>query len=434
MRGTRWSCSCKARCLADPAGGPSGPLLRDDMDLKSGYPYWAVKNGLMQAFPPLRGDAACDVAIIGGGITGALIADELAAHGHEVVVIEQRDVGWGSSAASTALLQYEIDTHLVDLAARYGEDDAVLAYRACAEALVLLRDKARQVRDVDFAWNDSLYYASRRRHARDLEDEYGMRRRHGFDVEWLRREALAERFGFDAPAAILSHQAARVDAYRFAHRLFQRLARQGAAIHDRTRVAHIHRHARGVTLTTEGGQRVRAGHLVMAAGYASQQWLDQPVASNRSSYAFITDPVEPGRLGFLADTLLWESARPYLYLRSTGDGRLLVGGEDDAIDVPARRDARVDKKARALCGKLRKLFPQLDLSPAFAWAGTFAETRDGLPFFGPHRQHGPRIHFAMAYGGNGITYSMLGAGLLRARIERRAHPLARLFSFERLDR
>ncbi|MFN3929549.1 MAG: hypothetical protein ACK4OK_07960, partial [Thermoflexus sp.] len=48
--------------------------------------------------------------------TGALIADELHRHGHDVAVVEQRDVGWGSTSASTALLQYEIDTHLVDLA------------------------------------------------------------------------------------------------------------------------------------------------------------------------------------------------------------------------------------------------------------------------------------------------------------------------------
>ena len=70
------------------------------MDLKSGYPFWAVKNGLMHAFPPLQEDLRCDVAIIGGGITGALIADELSAHGHDVAVVDQRDVGWGSTSAS----------------------------------------------------------------------------------------------------------------------------------------------------------------------------------------------------------------------------------------------------------------------------------------------------------------------------------------------
>ncbi|HEX5791927.1 MAG TPA: FAD-binding oxidoreductase [Rheinheimera sp.] len=84
------------------------------MDLKS----WAVKNGLMYAFPQLKADIRCDVVVVGAGITGTLIADELAAHGHDVVVLEQRDVCWGSTSASTAFLQYEIDTHATDLAAR----------------------------------------------------------------------------------------------------------------------------------------------------------------------------------------------------------------------------------------------------------------------------------------------------------------------------
>ena len=72
------------------------------MDLKSGYPFWSVCNGLMQSFPQLRSDLRCDVAIVGGGITAALIADELVAHGHDVAVLEQRDIGWGSTAASMA--------------------------------------------------------------------------------------------------------------------------------------------------------------------------------------------------------------------------------------------------------------------------------------------------------------------------------------------
>ncbi len=404
------------------------------MDLKSGYPYWAVKNGLMHAFPPLQQDIRCDVAIIGGGITGALIADELAGHGHEIALVEQRDVGWGSSSASTALLQYEIDTHMIDLAERYGEADAVLAYTQCAEAISMLQDRARSIRDVDFAWMDSLYYASRRRDAKSLREEFDLRARHGFQVELLENEAVQSRYGIDAPVAILSHQAARIDPYRMAYRLLARLQKRGSAIFDRTCIQRIQATPRGVALQTAEGHVIRAGHLVLAAGYANQQWLKQKVAQNRSSYAFITDPIETGTLGELKDTMVWESARPYLYMRSTGDGRLLVGGEDDSMDIPARRDARVDKKARTLEKKVGKLFPKVPFTPAFAWGGTFAETKDGLPFFGPHAQHGSRVQFAMAYGGNGITYSMLGAGLLRALIEKRKHPLASLFSFSRLDR
>lgn len=404
------------------------------MDLKSGYPFWAVKNGLMRAYPQLDRDIKCDVAIVGGGITGALIADELSAHGHDVAVIEQRDIGWGSTAASTALLQYEIDTPLCDLAKRYGERDAVLAYKACAEAIGELHALARSVRDVDFAMQESLYYASRRRDASALGDEFALRMKHRFDVEWLDADALQSRYRLAAPAAILSRLAARMDPYRMAYRLFARVSDRGGHVFDRTRVETIVPSARGVRLRTAQGIGINCSHLVLAAGYANEKCLKKRVAANRSSYAFITDPIDADALGELARTLLWETARPYLYMRSTGDRRLLIGGEDDAVDLPARRDLRVEKKTRILLKKVQCLFPYLPLQPAFSWAGTFAETSDGLPFFGPHPEHGPRVHFAMAYGGNGITYSMIGAGLLCALIERRKHPLAELFSFRRLAR
>ena len=228
------------------------------MDLKSGYPYWAVKNGLMHAFPPLQEDLRCDVAIIGGGITGALIADELSAHGHDVAVVDQRDVGWGSTSASTALLQYEIDTHMVDLAKRYGEDNAVLAYRACAEAIDLVAAKAAEVRDVDFARMRSLYYASKRRHRSALQDEFALRKRHGFDVEWLDAAQVEQDYGLDAPCAILSAKAARVDPYRMAYKLLMRVQKRGGAVHDRTPIARIAVDDRGATLTTTDGAVIKA--------------------------------------------------------------------------------------------------------------------------------------------------------------------------------
>jgi glycine/D-amino acid oxidase-like deaminating enzyme len=398
------------------------------MDLKSGYPFWAVKNGLMRAFPPLQRDLRCDVAVIGGGITGALVADELAAHDHDVVVLDGRDIGWGSTAASTALVQYEIDIHLRDLARRYGEADASRAYYACVEGVEQVGALAKQLGDVGFARMKSLYYASSDAHASALRAEYDLRRRHGLAVRWLDAGAVAARYGLRAAGAILNRPAARVDPYRMTYRLLSRLR---GRVYDRTRVNRIETAARRVRLHTDHGV-VSAAHVVVAAGYESQSWLSTPVAHHRSSYAFATEPVPAAQLGPLRDTLIWETARPYLYLRSTSDGRVLVGGEDDAIDIPARRDARVQRKSRTLLRKATLLFPQIPLRPAFCWAGTFAETRDGLPYFGAHAELGPRVLFAMAYGGNGITYSMLGAGLLRATLERRSHPLAGIFGFSRM--
>src|SRR5687767_8921077 len=100
------------------------------MDLVSSQPFWLLKDGLLELYPPLERDARCDVAVIGAGITGALIAETLSSAGHHVLVLDRRDVATGSTSASTALLQYEIDSHLADLEARYGEELARTAYLA----------------------------------------------------------------------------------------------------------------------------------------------------------------------------------------------------------------------------------------------------------------------------------------------------------------
>ena len=402
------------------------------MDLKSGYPYWTVRDGLVAEFPALSRGVACDVAVIGAGITGALIAHELQAAGFDVVVLDRRDAGWGSTAASTALLQYEIDPGLCGTAKRYGEANAAAVLKACEGAIHTIGDIARQVPGAAYRRAESLYYASWPWHAGAVREEGERRLAHGFSLDILERDALRERFGIDAAVALLTHVAAEIDPYRTALGLLRALERNGGAVFDRTEVTAIEATSRRVVLETDREARVTCGHVVVAGGYESGNFLRQRVARNHSTYALVTEPIE--RLpAWARRTLVWESSRPYLYLRSAGGSRLIVGGEDDLVDVPAKRDRAVPGKTRRLLRKLRKLLAREDIEPGFSWAGTFAETADGLPFFGPHREHGPRVHFAMAYGGNGIAYSAVGAELIRRRIRREPHPLARLFSFERLS-
>ncbi len=321
-----------------------------------------------------------------------------------------------------------------ELAKRYGKADALLAYRACAEAIGELETLAAGLGDVDFERQKSLYYASNEEDVALLKEELALRQKHGFDADWLESKAVLAEYGFVAPGAILTQLAAAIDPYRMAYQLFSRVVERGGEVYDRTQMKTMTPDEQGVTLTLVNGAKLRCQYVVMAAGYESQAWLPELVAVNRSSYALITDPLPPEALGKLRHTMVWESARPYLYMRTTRDGRLLVGGDDDDEDIPKRRDARVEKKAEGLARKIEALWPKLDINPTFSWGGTFAETDDGLPFFGPHEAHGPRVHFAMAYGGNGISYSMIGAKLLLSLIEGKQHPLAALFSFQRLTR
>ena len=278
------------------------------MDLKSGAPFWALRNGLMTAFAPLKQDIRCDVLIVGAGITGALIADRFSRAGLAVCVVDQREVAYGSTSASTALLQYEIDTELHALAERYGLADATLAYQSCVKAVYALHRLASSLRGLDAQPMQSLYLASHWYHRQRLLDEGALRQRQGLAVEVLKEDELRKRFGLSAPAALLSTDAAQIDPYQLTHALLRRVRRRGGGVHDHTRIAEFASHRRGVRATTAQGCRIEAGNLVMAAGYESARHLEQKLAKNRSSYAYITDALT-GSLGPLDRVLIWESAR-----------------------------------------------------------------------------------------------------------------------------
>src|SRR5438105_2820206 len=133
------------------------------MDLRSGHPYWLLKNGLLATYPPLRRPERCDVAIIGGGVTGALVANYLTRAGVEAVLLDKRDVATGSTVASTALLLYATDTELTDLIPLVGEAQAVRSYQVGLDAIGKLQALVRGLGDdCGFARRKTLYLASKK--------------------------------------------------------------------------------------------------------------------------------------------------------------------------------------------------------------------------------------------------------------------------------
>lgn len=400
------------------------------MDLVSPQPFWPLKNGLLGIYPPLRESVRCDVVILGGGISGALMAERLSEEGLDVVLVEKRDAGAGSTSASTALLQYEIDTPLVELTKLYGVTKAERAYRLCHDSIDEIEHLVDKL-DVECAFQrkKSVYLATRRRDAKPLREECAARQAAGIAVEYLEEADISARFSFSREAALVSTQGAELDCFVLTHALLKRSAKNGARIFDKTIIEKNESSETGVRLTTDRGCVIQAKHAVLATGYESQDFLPRRVVALKSTYALASEPLDAFP-GWWEQCLLWETARPYLYLRTTNDRRALVGGEDDDFRNPARRDASVDRKTDRIAEKFRELFPAIELDIAFRWAGTFGETKDGLAYIGTVRQM-PRCHFVLGFGGNGITYSVIAAGLVRDAILGRANSDAEIFRFDR---
>jgi glycine/D-amino acid oxidase-like deaminating enzyme len=388
-----------------------------------------MKNGLIRTYNPLDSDLDVDVCVIGGGITGAFLSRAAVLCGRTCAVLDRRNIAHGSTAASTALLQYEIDLHLTELAEKIGEDAALLAYRASRDSLPAIEAVCREIGYDEFEWNDSIYFASRSQDVEAMRADFELRRRHGFDVEWLGPDDFKKRFDFPSDGAIRS-RAAQVDAYRLAHTLFNDVASRGGQIFARVQVDSIDERSQDIVIHTDRGCRVRCRRLVVACGYESLTFLKTPPDVDlNSTYAFVTEPLETFS-GWEGREMFWESARPYAYARVTPDGRGILGGEDVRFRNPAARDALLPHKEARLEKRWKELFPRIPLEIASTWTGTFAETQDGLPFVGSPLDQ-PNLFFALCYGGNGIVFSAIAGEMLTASLRGEPHPCGSIFRFGR---
>jgi glycine/D-amino acid oxidase-like deaminating enzyme len=179
----------------------------------------------------------------------------------------------------------------------------------------------------------------------------------------------------------------------------------------------------------QNGARVQAKRILFAAGYESLDYLDHDVGQFHSTFALASEPVRD----FNKQTnqcLIWETARPYFYFRNTVDERIIVGGMDTEFEGDHARNGMISKKAKQLEHRFSELFTGRALAPSAAWAGIFGDTKDGLAYIGSPPEH-PQAYFALGYGGNGITFSIMAAKIITDLYLGRPNPDACIFRFGR---
>lgn len=389
-----------------------------------------MKNGFLNPFRTLTTDKTTDVVIIGGGISGAFLAHQLAEKGVSTVLLERGHMAMGSTAASTALLQYDIDRALHELIEIMGEKRAVRAYELSLNALSdLIKLISKLKIDTELTERVSIRFAKAKKDALFLEKEFDSRSRHGFDVQLWDAAQVAAKFPFAAPAALQTTPSATADPYRMTHALLDAAADNGVELYDKTSVRRIERRPRSVVIHAAHGPKITAKKVVIACGYESVDYIPIKLASLSSTYAIVTEPVIDGKLWY-KECSFWNTSDPYIYGRTTPDNRIVFGGEDEEFFDPRKRDELLPAKTKKLEKELRKMFPDIEFRVDYSWAGTFIETDDGLPYIGGIKQL-PHTFFALGYGGNGITFSKLAADILTDLILGKSNKDAAIFAFDR---
>ncbi|MGV7122915.1 NAD(P)/FAD-dependent oxidoreductase [Sphingopyxis sp. 550A] len=398
-------------------------------DLRTGQSIWSARRRPAIAAQPLTRDIACDAVVVGAGVSGALIAEALSDAGLKTVIVDRRGPAEGSTAASTAMLQYELDTPLTLMAERIGRERAERIWRRSRQSVDALRERTERLGlAVDGATRGSIYLDGNVLDADGLALEADARRRAGFEVELLKPAAVQERYGIKGRHALIGFGNYSADPRRLTAGYLNVALARGARLYSPVDICDIAPTDDGVVLVSARGPSVRARHVVMATGYEMMKGIPRKGNKIISSWSIATRP-QPRAIWPTA-AMIWEAADPYLYIRTTPRGEIICGGEDEEIGDAALRDAKLPDKAATLSRKLAALLPAVDATPAYSWAGSFGDSPVGTPTIG--RIPGmPNCYAAMGYGGNGITFSMMAAQMLRGLICGYGDPDADLVSFHR---
>jgi glycine/D-amino acid oxidase-like deaminating enzyme len=400
------------------------------LDLRSGRSLWDLKRRDTTPASPLRQSVTADVVVIGAGITGAFAAERLTREGRSVLVVDRHEPQTASTAASTALLQWEIDAPLLELEDRLGFEAAARIYRASFGAVQAIRTLLADLGVAMIAAErEALFLAGTALDAHDLREECRLRRAAGLPSRFLDGAELATSFGFRRDAALLSAGSAEADPVELARVLLDRAVARGARIASPTTVTDYAFGFAGADLATAEGPEIHAQAVILANGYEMPLFVPAEVHRVVSTFAIAT-AAQPAGAIWPRRALVWEASEPYSYMRTTAEGHIIIGGEDEEIAEARMRDALLPAKAERLRGTLAELVPSADTRVETAWCGFFGETFDGLPLIGAVPGQ-PRCFAAFGYGGNGITFSALAADLVADLLAGRAASLTGHFAIDR---
>ncbi len=373
---------------------------------------WEATASECSCFKPLVQDLTAEVLVIGGGFAGLSAAVHLGESGHDVVVLEAAEPGWGASGRNGGQvipgLKYDPD----ELERRFGSDLGRRVIRTVGgapdEVFDLIKRYGIRCDSVRRGW---VQPAHSKEALRTVERRAEQWRQRGVAVEILGPERVRELIGCASGyiGGWIDPRGGAVQPLSYARGLARAAAQQGASIFGHSRVRSLRRDGTKWIAQTSGG-RVRAEKLILATnGYTDDLWpgLARSVIPV-FSYQIATAPLPASvrRKIFPQGHVASDTYRLLNYYRLDAQGRLLMGGRGPFTDSPDFRDG-----AR-LRAAVRRLFPEAaDIEFEYVWSGRVAITRDHMPHL---HALGNNAYAGLGFNGRGVAMATAMGRLLAA--------------------
>ena len=259
---------------------------------------------------------------------------------------------------------------LVELEKKLGKSDAARVWQRSAQSVQSLHDRIIDLAiPCEFEERSTLYLPGNTLNVTDLKQEAQARLKLGSRSRFIGRAELFAMGGIQKAGAIYTKGNAEADPLKLVSGLWRHFLKHGGQMMANVEIAEVEQSQSQVRLKTAGGDTIFAKHVVFCTGYELTKFAQPKGYKVISTYVLATKP-QPSKL-WKSKSLIWEAADPYLYLRTTKDGRIIVGGEDEPFSDSGKRDFLLPKKIAAIARKATKLMPDVDFSAEFSWAGMF---------------------------------------------------------------
>lgn len=397
------------------------------MKLYSGNTYWDKTVHHTFDFKELKEDIKTDILIVGGGMSGNLMAFVLAKKGKNVTLVEANKVASGSSAANTGLLQYSSDIMSHELAKQIGKTDAILFYEMCLNAMnELTRINKTINEETDYILKDSIYYASNQEDSKKLRLEYIFLNSCNFPVEFLDEAYLKDIYSIKKHCALKTWHDASVNPYKFIQALVNENVKMGVKYFENTAIDL--ENISGDIAITRTGCNINFQNIILATGYTKFYPVIKDKAQLNRTYALTSKPLKESP--WKDEVMIWETKDPYLYFRTTVDKRIVAGGLDEEVSVSVENENIIYSKTEQIAQEIKNIFPHLDFEIEHRWSALFGNSDDGLPFIGRDPDSSNK-YYLLGYEGNGTCYSMAGAEIISDLIDNKNNPYSHIVRVNR---
>ena len=389
-----------------PPWGPSTPLGTGQN----------VPASRVPDFPRFRGDHTADVVIIGGGLTGSVVAYMCASAGLKTILLEADRIGRGQTMRGAGVMSPEPGPLFRTVAGQHGLRAARLIFdtwrKGALDGTALLK-RLRVKCDVE---PRDMLLAVATHNERDLRREHDARRDAGLDAAWLVRKQMASRMKLDAAGGLRTRGVFALDPYRACIGIIAAARARRAVCHEKSAVRKVRFTRKFAEVFADGG-KIRTAKVIVATGSLTEVY--KPLRrhlDDRASYMVLTEPMPAPMRKALGD--------PRILLRDPGglspqigirDDRLLISGGDRAATPAKLREAVLVQRTGALMYEVLTRYPAISgLRPELGWDAPYGQAADGLMYIGAHRNY---PHHVFAVGGHPASVTgafVAGRVLLRA--------------------